>query len=38
MFRLVSWLEIDSGPLQVVVDDGTHYRSRARNAHERLAH
>src|SRR6266849_9280083 len=29
--------DIDSGPLQVIVDDHTQFRSRARHAHEFLA-
>src|SRR6266851_7744058 len=36
MVRLVSWRDIDSGPLQVIVDDRSQYRSRARNNHECL--
>jgi hypothetical protein len=38
MVRLVSWRDIDSGPLQVIVDDHTQYRSRVRHGHECLAY
>src|SRR5271156_1381222 len=37
MVRLVSRLNIDSGPPQIIVDDRTQYRSRVRNDHECLA-
>src|SRR6267143_4669608 len=36
--RLVVWRDIDSGALQVIVDDHTQYRSRVRHGHECLAH
>src|SRR5271156_3293634 len=37
MVGLVSWFNIDSGSLQVLINDGTQYRSRVRNNHECLA-
>src|SRR5260370_16611903 len=36
MVRLVSWRDIDSGPLQVIVDDHTQHWSRVRHRHECL--
>jgi hypothetical protein len=36
--RLVVWRDTDSGALQVIIDDYTQYRSRARHGHECLAH
>src|SRR4029077_16435853 len=38
MVRLMSWRDIDSGPLEVIVDDHTQYRSRVRHNHKCLAH
>src|SRR6202171_4511175 len=38
MVRLVSWRDIDSGPLQVIVDDHTQYWSGVRHGHECLAY
>jgi len=34
----MSWLDIDSGSLQVLVDDRPQHRSRVRNNHEFLSH
>src|SRR5258708_30841255 len=38
MVRLVSWRDVDSGALQIIVDDTAEYRSRLRHGHECLAH
>src|SRR5215469_239973 len=38
MVRLVSGRDIDSGPLQVIIDDSPQYRSRVGHRHEGLAH
>src|SRR5580658_3729549 len=38
MVGLVSWRDVDSGLLQVIVDDLTQYRSRVRHGHEYLAY
>ena len=37
MVRFVSWRDIDSRSLQVIVDDRTQYRSRTGHNHECLA-
>jgi len=35
---LVSWPDLGSGPLQVIVDDYAQYGSRVRHGHEGLAY